>query len=213
MYCGWNGDSGGDQPQAQPSGGEFQQGVILWRFAILSAVLVPIAYTQLHREGPVHPTQWAVALACVVLGPIAFALQLWRRHQGRVEIEEDGLRFESGERLAFRQIESITLYTGLPTDISERVGEFAIGKSGLARILRVLFMGKIGVCVIAGPLMVISYFLVPAIGLLTPFHSRIVLFQSNGNRRVLHDLDEFWALYLAINSKLRRKPVALRRAA
>jgi len=213
MYCGWNANYGGAQLDERPDEGEFQQGVILWRLAILSAVLIPIAYTQLHTEGPIHPMQWAIALACIVLGPYVFALQLWRRHNGRIEVDEDGLRFEDGERLAFRQIESITLYTGLPSDISERVGEFAIGTSGLARMLRYLFLGKIGLCVIAGPLMVISYFLIPAIGLLTPFHSRIVLFQANGSRRVLHDLDEFWALYLAINSKLRREPVVLRRAA
>ncbi len=217
MYCGWNSNSGTATHRVPESGGEFRQGVTFWRTAVLATILTPIAVIQLNLAGPITAGQWAIAMGCLILGPYVFALQLWRRYQGGIEVEKFALRFESGEQLAYDQIEAITLYTGLPTDTSERFGAFAIGRSGLARFARILMCGKIGLCVLIGPLMVLSYFLVPAVGLMTPFHTRIALTKTDGSRLVLHDLDEYWALYLAINSKMQSKsngaPAELRRAA
>lgn len=213
MYCGWNPEREATQTECIRTGGEFQQGVTIWRLVVLSAILIPIALSQLTSAEPVQPAQWAIAGACFVMGPYVLALQLWRRYQGGIEIEQRGMRFGNGEQLDWNQIESIDLYTGLPTNFSLKAGEFALGQSGVARLIRFLFFGRIGLCVIVGPLMVLSYFLIPAFGLLTPFHSRIVLKKSNGEQKTLHDLDEYWALYLAVNSNLRREPPALLRAA
>jgi len=173
LYCGWSpvapeGTYGVEVPRST-----HRQGDMLVRFVLSSLGLVPLsAFLVRSALAGGDPRAWAWAVACLGVGPLPLVAQLLRRARGPVRTGAEGLEIE-GRRLAWGRVASVRA-------LGHAAGE---GPDG-TRLLRLLGRGRGSFgTVLAG---------MGGSGLiaLSPWHPRLRIVLTGGERLDLHDLEE-----------------------
>lgn len=203
LYCGWEPGRAEAQYGAVVRETDFRQGATLGRFVLASSVLLPLGITLL-RAG--LESRAPIALSCAALalclGPGVALLQLWRRLQGRIETRQEGILL-GAEELAWSELEEVRLVTGFGsrqhalTDLTS-----LLPRGGPAGMLASLSGGRGVLGVFLAPILFVYYVVVPGLALLSPWHERVILSRTRGDRVVLHDVQNASGLVNAVRAKL-----------
>lgn len=208
LYCGWHPGRVESTYGAIVDEGDHAQGTTLVRFAFGSLIFGPLA-TSLTSDALARGdvALLAAAMVAFALGPGVLALQIFRRSRGVVTTHTDGIAIGDdvvpwsditsaqhvrglfGGRDGYRSMAEVLRFTGRPSAMGLMLGRGAIG-------------------IVLGPILFLALVVAPAVGLLTPWHPRVVITKRNGEERVLHDLGEAQRFLRVVHAKLRTVPGA-----
>ena len=191
LYC-------GGSAQAAPSHGgsileevRAYEGATWPRFVFSSLVLIPLGLALLWDALNSSTGSLAFALPCFVFGPLVLCVQLLRRSRGWLRATVTTLRMQDGQELPWSQFTYAERVEGLGSTVTHPAApNDPRGVQWLRRIG--VSAGPVGFFLV--PVYFVLWIVLPAVGLLTPWHRRIVLHRKRGDRLVLHDPSEAQSL-------------------
>jgi hypothetical protein len=227
LYCGWTKTDGLAAPTAMRAvaGSEdprtYRAGATTWRFLIWASAAAVAAFLLLTRDRVPAALgdpklRFGVALALLVLGPLAFGAQLLRTFLVKVTIDpSSGLVLRSGAVVPWSEIENVQ-YAGFRLLSGAGVFVFlldivrsSISQSrvfglwgALLMLVRIAFMAVIG-GLMAG-FAVVSGVILPVMLLLSPLEPRILVHLKRGSPLVWRDLQHEADFVHGVERGLRR---------
>ena len=188
VYCGWTKDEAlrriGEAGKLQTE--TFRSGGTLWPFVGSSVLLggLGLLGAWMELKGGPHPDaflSWILIAACLFLGPALCAVQILRRNLLWVRLDpERGLEMPGRGLIPWNRIASVDRYPGLLSykDALEQLsGQLPHGAAAY----------RLGCAVV--PALVMALVFLPVIVVLSPWHDRVTIVLTSGERIVLRDLD------------------------
>lgn len=196
LYCGWEPGHAEATYGATVDEATYRQGAILGRFVLSTALLTPLGLA-LWGEST------ALALMALLFGPGVLLVQIARRLRGAIETRQEGV-VHAGELFAWGELESAELLSGIAGRQHPfgDLARFMPGRRGVVGVVGGLSGGRGVLGLLFAPFLFLYYVLVPAVALLTPWHTRVVLTRTRGDRLTLHDLQDAPRFVSAAQGKL-----------
>lgn len=187
---------GPPEPRPQPERFRtYRPGATLWPFLFWTLLAMSGAYfaesraLHLPRRNPDRWIYTLIAGACVVMGPLAFTAHFLRsRHTCVTVSKEEGLILSRGRRIPWAAIRSVD-YRSSPF-LGGRPIEKGFGiPKGLFRAhwSRASFTLEVAILVL---LLIIYFVFLPVLFLLSPWHPRVIVHLTDGDRVVFRDLED-----------------------
>ncbi len=190
LYCGWEPDRPDAAYGAVVREGSYHEGAILGRFVLATVLLGPIG-VALARTGLEEDALALLGIAAfpLLLGPGVVLVQLLRRSRGAIEVTQEGIR-RGGELLRWSDFTRAAVHGGFAGDSTWAIGYGRVMGMIRGPIGTMVKPVQLALAVLFFPFLFIAFVVIPGIGLLTPWGTRVVLDRSRGDRLVLRDLDD-----------------------
>jgi len=211
LYCGWTKAEGLSAPTAarHVAGSEdprtFRAGATTWRFLVWAVTATVGGIFLLTHQPQVAKLSdnlpiLSIAIALLVLGPLAFGAQLLRTVLVSVTVDpKSGLVLRGGRTVPWGEIDSVE-YAGLHfvsdhgiilflLDIVRTLSDFGAAYGfwgGLMALMRVGLIAVVGALILCVAL--VSGILLPVMLLLSPWEPRVVVRTKNGGVLTWRDL-------------------------
>ena len=180
VYCGWTPEGAGPSHAPEVQTEKFRSGARLTPFVVSTAIFGPLAII-VASAGGTNPWAISFTLLLLLLGPVVFAIQLNRRLRSWVRVvPERGIQLPNESTIPWESIARVERHVGALS----RLASF----ESVAPKLPGGFLGQ-QMAVGTLPLLLVYFLVFPAVSVLSPWHSRVIVHLKNGERMVYHDLE------------------------